>query len=97
MARRGGLPRGPPPASVRSGSATPRIARWIRERAEWASDVLEDAEGGSLVVRHRVADPQWAVSNVLQYGADAEVLEPEDVRGLVLEVAQGLLSSGSAA
>jgi proteasome accessory factor C len=76
---------------------SPRIARWIRERAEWTSDVVEDAEDGSLVVRHRVADPHWAVSHALQYGADAEVLEPEDVRGLVLEVAQGLLDSGSAA
>lgn len=76
---------------------SPRIARWIRERAEWASDVMEDDDDGSLVVRHRMADPQWAVSHALQYGADAEVLEPEDVRGLVLEVARGLLSAGSAA
>lgn len=74
---------------------SPRIARWIRERAEWGSDTVEDAEDGSLVVRHRVADPQWAVSHTLQYGADAEVLEPEDVRGLVLEVARGLLSPSS--
>lgn len=76
---------------------SPTIARWIRERAEWASDMVEHVEDGSLVVRHRVADPHWAVSHALQYGADAEVLEPEDVRGMVLEVARKLFRSGSAA
>jgi proteasome accessory factor C len=74
---------------------SPRIARWIRERAEWASDPMEDAEDGGLVVRHQVADPHWAVSHALQYGADAEVLEPEDVRWLVLDVARRLLNPDS--
>ncbi|MFW6202535.1 MAG: helix-turn-helix transcriptional regulator [Gemmatimonadota bacterium] len=50
------------------------------ERLEW----LED---GGVVVRHRVADPRWLVRHVLQYGPNAEVLEPEELRGLVAAAA----------
>ena len=32
---------------------------------------------------YQVADPHWIVRHVLQYGAEAEVLEPEEVRGWV--------------
>lgn len=60
---------------------SPRIARWIREKP-WAGNVAgsEKREDGSLVVRHRVADPRWIVGHVLRYGPDAEVVEPEDFR-----------------
>ena len=61
----------------------PRIARWLIERGEG-----EAAEDGSVVVTHEVADPGWLVRHVLQYGPDAEVLEPEEVRGLVREGAE---------
>jgi proteasome accessory factor C len=54
---------------------SPRIARWIAEREEG-----EVAEDGSLIVEHPLADVQWGVRHVLQYGPDAEVLEPEEVR-----------------
>ena len=56
----------------------PQIARWIAERqaGEW------DPEGG-FIVTHRVVDPHWIVGHVLQYGADAEVLGPEEARGWV--------------
>ena len=75
---------------------SPRVARWIRERAFWTETAVEDGEDGSLVVWHRVADPRWAVSHALQYGAEAEILEPEDVRSLAVEVARELLSAGGA-
>ena len=52
-----------------------RIARWIAERE---GKIL--AEDGSLVVEHPLADSEWAVRHVLQYGPDADVLEPERVR-----------------
>ena len=56
----------------------PGIARWLAEResGEW------DPEGG-FTVTHRVVDPQWLVRHVLQYGPDAEVLEPDEARGWV--------------
>jgi predicted DNA-binding transcriptional regulator YafY len=52
-----------------------RIARWIAER----EGVELDADG-SLTMEHPLADVQWGVRHVLQYGPDAKVLEPMDVR-----------------
>lgn len=57
---------------------TPRIARWIAER----EGVTLDPDG-SLTMEHPLADVQWGVRHVLQYGPDAEVLEPADVREAV--------------
>lgn len=54
---------------------SPRIARWIAERE---GKVL--AADGSLTLEHPLADDAWAVRHVLQYGPDAEVLEPESLR-----------------
>ena len=58
---------------------SPRIARWIAERE--GKTVGED---GSLVVEHPLADTEWAVRHVLQYGPDAEVLEPVEVRDAIV-------------
>lgn len=57
---------------------SPRIARWIAEREEKQPD-----PDGSLTLDHPLADPDWAVRHVLQYGPDAEVLAPEEVREAV--------------
>ena len=72
----------PPNASSSSASAerlvvrySARIARWISEREEG-----ELAADGSFVVSHPLADDAWAVRHVLQYGPEAEVLEPARVR-----------------
>ena len=54
---------------------SPRVARWIAEREHMALDA-----DGSLTLDHPLADTAWAVRHVLQYGADAEVLEPERTR-----------------
>ena len=58
---------------------SPRIARWIAER-----EGKQVAADGSLVMDHPLADLDWAVRHVLQYGPDAEVLEPEKVRAAIL-------------
>lgn len=57
---------------------SPRVARWIAERERRTLD----ADGG-LVVEHPLADPEWGVRHVLQYGPDAEVVGPEGMRGRV--------------
>ena len=57
---------------------SPRIARWIAER-----EGLEPDADGSLTMDHPLLDVQWGVRHVLQYGPDAEVLEPDDVRAEV--------------
>jgi len=54
---------------------SPRIARWIAEREGRA--VRAD---GSLVMEHPLADPEWGMRHVLQYGADAEILSPPEMR-----------------
>jgi proteasome accessory factor C len=59
---------------------SPKIARWIAER-----EGRELAADGSLEMEHPLADRDWAVRHVLQYGAEAEVLEPADVRQAVVE------------
>jgi predicted DNA-binding transcriptional regulator YafY len=58
---------------------SPRIARWVAER-----EGVAVAEDGSLTLEHPVADESWAVRHVLQYGPDAEVLDPAPIRALVV-------------
>lgn len=67
---------------------SPRIARWIRERTPEA----EEQADGSVVVRHEVADPAWLVRHVLQYGPDAEVVSPPEVRSMVAATVGRLLA-----
>lgn len=57
---------------------SPVVARWIEERE--AAERLPD---GSCRVTHRVADPLWVVRHVLQYGPDAWVESPPEIRTLV--------------
>ncbi len=53
-----------------------RIARWLEERYPRG----RKEPGGRYVVTFQVADPAWFVGEVLQYAAEAEVLEPESLR-----------------
>ncbi|MEO8564226.1 MAG: WYL domain-containing protein [bacterium] len=59
---------------------SPRIARWIAER----EGVPVQADG-SLTLEHPVADESWAVRHVLQYGPDAELLDPPELRAALRE------------
>jgi predicted DNA-binding transcriptional regulator YafY len=58
---------------------SPRIARWLKERYPDG----REQQDGRYVVTFKVADPAWFVREVLQYGAEAEVLEPEGIREAV--------------
>jgi predicted DNA-binding transcriptional regulator YafY len=51
------------------------IARWIAER----EDLVPDADG-SVTIEYPLADPEWALRHVLQYGADAQILAPVELR-----------------
>ena len=57
---------------------SPRIARWVAERegATLSAD-------GSLTLEHPVADESWAVRHVLQYGPEAEVVGPPEMRAVI--------------
>jgi proteasome accessory factor C len=54
---------------------SPRIARWIAEREGKSLD-----NDGSLTMEHPLADAEWAVRHLLQYGPEVDVLEPPTVR-----------------
>jgi len=56
---------------------SPEISRWIRERYPEA----EQQQDGSVVASFPTASVDWLVRTVLQYGPDAEVLDPPMYRG----------------
>ncbi len=60
-----------------------KIARWLKEKYPNGREERD----GRYVVTFQVADPAWFVREVLQYGAEAEVLGPEALR----EAMKGLL------
>jgi proteasome accessory factor C len=58
---------------------SPAVAGWIAEREGVAL-----ADDGSLTRDYPLADTDWAVRHVLQYGPEAEVLAPREVREAVV-------------
>jgi predicted DNA-binding transcriptional regulator YafY len=75
-------PAGPASVTVRY---SPRVTPWVRE--EWRG--TEDRDGGYRV-QHPVGDPGWVIRHVLQYGPDAEVLEPLEMRDAVRSAVEGM-------
>ena len=49
------------------------------------SSGVSDWVGGGGFVEYGMADPNWVVRHVLRFGPEAMVVEPEEVRGLVIE------------
>lgn len=72
-----------PNAEVMTVRYSPRVARWIAEREGRPVDA-----DGSITLEHTVADAQWAIRHVLQYGDEAEILEPESLRDEMRRVLQ---------
>jgi predicted DNA-binding transcriptional regulator YafY len=70
---------------------SPKIARWVREGMMGWTTGWEEEDDGGLVVYHRVADPHWVVNHALTYGAEAEILEPEEMRELVREAVERMV------
>lgn len=64
-----------------------RIARWIAEREK-----MDLASDGSLTVEHPLADEEWAIRHVLQYGPDAEILAPDTVRAKIVARLEAIAS-----
>jgi proteasome accessory factor C len=55
-----------------------KAARWVREHERGVEE-----KDGAYVVEYPLADLEWAVRHVLQYGTEAEVLEPAEAREYV--------------
>lgn len=64
----------------------PTAARWVREHE---SGITQD--DGSYTVEYPLADFDWAVRHVLQYGAEAEILEPREARDRIAERLRDML------
>ena len=64
-----------------------RIARWIAER----EGVPLDSDG-TVTVEYGLGDMEWAVRFVLQYGGEAEILSPAEVRERVRGRVEGMLA-----
>jgi proteasome accessory factor C len=58
---------------------SPRVARWIAER-----EGKRPAEDGTLTIEHPLADTDWAVRHVLQYGPEVTIVAPDEVRQAVV-------------
>lgn len=82
---------GSPAAALRVRYA-PRIARWIAE----GEGVTPD-ENGAVIVEHPLADEEWAVRHVLQYGPDVDVLAPPSVRTAVSRKLASLIAADGTA
>lgn len=67
---------------------SPRVARWIAEREGKVPEV-----DGSLVIEHPLADLEWGMRHVLQYGPEAEVLEPAALRERLRERLAAIVST----
>jgi predicted DNA-binding transcriptional regulator YafY len=81
-------------ARLRFAPHAAQVARY--NRAYW--EALEDQPDGSVVVTMNTPDLNWAASNVLAYGPIITVLEPEELRSLVVDWAGAitrLYSQGS--
>ncbi len=63
----------------------PRQARWIRERRWHRSARVQEGLDGSLVLQLRIAETSEIRRWVLQFGSEAEVLEPASLRRAVAE------------
>jgi len=61
-----------------------KIARWLKEKYPNGREQSD----GRYVVTFQVADPAWFVREVLQYGAEAEVLGPGGLREAVKRMVQ---------
>lgn len=77
---------GSPPEKLRV-RYSPKVARWIWEREQRSTN-----PDGSLEIEYPMADVSWAVRHVLQYGPEAEVIAPEEVRAAVIARLRDLVS-----
>lgn len=69
-----------------------RVAPWVREHGP-----VEELADGCVSVRFSTTDPGWIVRHALQHGAEAEVLEPQAVRNMVIGAVSTVLAGAASA
>lgn len=73
------LRRGEPIVTVRA-RFSPTQSRWVRERVYHPTQTVTEEGDGSIVVSLRVSGTAEAKRWIMSFGAEAEVLEPEQLR-----------------
>jgi len=68
------------------------MARWIHEQVWHPDQILQKAGDGSLTLTVPVADLREIKMKILQFGPEAEVLAPEELRSQIREEAKRLAS-----
>lgn len=63
----------------------PHRAGWLRHEIWHPEQAMEDQPGGSLILRIPVSDFREIKLRIMQYGADVEVLEPQELRREIQE------------
>jgi len=76
-----------PPDEQETIRYSAKIAAWIAER-----EGVEPGPDGSVTVEYTLGDREWAVRHVLQYGPEAEVVGPMEVREMVVERLEGMMA-----
>ena len=64
---------------------TPFRARWIKEQLWHPNQSIIQHEDGSLELSFPVADFREIKLKILQFGADVEVIAPQELRAEVLD------------
>jgi len=68
----------------------PRVAHRVRETRWHRSEQVEEQPDGSVIWRARVAEPQEMVPWIRGWGADVEVLEPLELREMLMGEAKAM-------
>jgi predicted DNA-binding transcriptional regulator YafY len=82
---------GPPPRRVRI-RFRPAVRQYITETRWHTSQQIDDLPDGSFMFTVEVSEPREVGWWVLQWGANAEVLEPESLRQEIGETARALVA-----
>jgi CRISPR-associated endonuclease/helicase Cas3 len=61
----------------------PRVAHRVKESRWHRSEQLEEQPDGSIIWRARIAEPQEMLPWIRGWGADVEVLQPEELREMM--------------
>jgi CRISPR-associated endonuclease/helicase Cas3 len=68
----------------------PRVAHRVRETRWHRSEQVEEQPDGSLLWRARVAEPREMLPWIRGWGADCEVLEPQELREMLMGEAKAM-------
>ncbi len=64
---------------------TPHQAQWIREHRWHSTQVIEEQTDGSVILKMRIGALDAVMHWVMRYGKEAEVLEPKELRQMIIE------------